>query len=133
MRETIYIVASVPGERARIAEALAPDAFDLRVFDAADALLACLDTADVACVVAPIDLPGGVGIRGLVHEVRARGAGIAVVVIGRDDDLQLAVNLVRSGVTEYVEAPMNNGRLRAAVHRAVAAVRIARSHSRQTL
>ena len=53
---------------------------------------------------------------------------LAVVVLGCDDDLRVAVDLVRGGASEFVEYPMRAGRLIMAVRRALAAARVAHAH-----
>jgi FixJ family two-component response regulator len=129
LRDCVYIVAPVPEEAGRIREALSAEGLDLRAFDSAEALMAALAPGACGCVVAPADLPEP-GVRRLIEEVRSRGYDLAVVVLGREDDLRVAVDLVRAGAAEFVEHPLNARRLRAAVRRAVAAARAASAHSR---
>ena len=122
LRDSVYIVAPAPEEGGRIREALSVEGLDVRVFDGAERLLAAL-TADVSgCVVVPVDLPG-LGVRQLIEEIRCRGLRLAVVVIGREDDLRVAVDLVRAGASEFVEHPSSARSLRLAVRRALAAAR----------
>jgi len=127
LRDTVYIVGALPGESGRIAEALSAEPLELRAFDSAEALLAQLGTGACGCVVAPADLPG-MGARSLIEEVRHRQLCLTVVILGREDDLRLAVDLVRAGAAEFVEHPLSVRRLRAAVHRAIAAARVAHAH-----
>jgi two-component system CheB/CheR fusion protein len=115
-------VAFVPGEGARIRDALSSDPFELISFDSAEALMPALAANGRGCVVAPADLPG-IGMGGLIRAIRTFGAHIAVVAVGRDgDDLRVAVDLIRAGAAEFVEAPISAGRLRAAVRRAAGTV-----------
>ena len=127
LRDTLYIVAPLPGESSRIAEALSADPLELRACDNAEELLAQLGTGACGCVVAPADLPG-MGIRSLIEEIRRRQLCLTVVVLGREDDLRVAVDLVRAGAAEFVEHPLNVRHLRAAVRRAIAAARVAHAH-----
>jgi len=129
MRDIVYVVAPLPDERGRIAEALSADQIDVRTFDSAEELTAQLGSRTCGCVVAPVDLPG-VGVRSLIEEIRHRQLCLTVVVLGREDDLRLAVDLVRAGAAEFVEHPFNVRRLRAAVRRAIASARVAHAHSR---
>jgi len=129
LRDIVYIVAPLPGESGRIAEALSGEQLDLRTFDTAEALIAQLGTDACGCVVAPVDLPG-MGVRSLIEEVRRRQLCLTVVVLGRGDDLRAAVDVVRAGAAEFVEHPLKTRRLRTAVHRAIASARVAHAHCR---
>ena len=127
--DTVYIVAPAPGESGRIVEALSAETIDIRTFESPEELIAALGAKGCGCVVAPVDLPG-MGVRRLIDEIRHRQFCLAVVVLGREDDLRAAVDLVRAGAAEFVEHPMTAGRLRSAVRRAIAAARLADAHSR---
>ncbi|HXX86477.1 MAG TPA: response regulator, partial [Casimicrobiaceae bacterium] len=113
MGDAAYIVSPAPGESGKIADALAGENLEVRTFDCAEKLIAALGGKPCGCVVAPADIPG-IGVRGLIEEVRRRQLCLAVVVIGREDDLRVAVDLVRAGAAEFVEHPFSAGRLRVA-------------------
>jgi FixJ family two-component response regulator len=104
---------------------------DVVTFDCPAQLLQSIDTETCGCIVAPVDLPDR-GLRWMIAEVRRRQACFAVVAIGRDDDLRVAVEAARAGVTEFVEPPVSPQRLRSAVRRAIAAARVAQAHCRNT-
>jgi FixJ family two-component response regulator len=125
----VYIVAHVPEERSRIREALSAEGRELRSFESAEVLLAALVADECGCVVAPADLPG-MGTARMIEALRTRGLCLPVVVLGQEDDLRVAVDLVRAGAAEFVEHPPSARRLQTAVRRALAAARVARAHSR---
>jgi FixJ family two-component response regulator len=129
LRDIVYIVTPLPEESGRIAEALSGEQLDARTFDSAEALIAQLGAGACGCVVVPVDLPG-MGVRSLIDEIRRRQLCLTIVVLGREDDLRIAVDLVRAGAAEFVEHPLNTRRLRAAVHRAIASARVAHAHCR---
>jgi FixJ family two-component response regulator len=120
LRKSVYIVAPVPEESGWIRDALSIEGLDVRVFDGAEGLMAALTADASGCVVVPVDLPG-IGVRRLIEEIRRRGLCLAVVVLGREDDLRVAVDLVRAGASEFVEHPPSARRLLSAVRRAIAA------------
>lgn len=128
MGDTVYIVAPALEESNQILDALSSTDFQLRTFDTAEALLAEL-AATCGCVLVPADLPG-MGVRGLIEEIRRQQLDIAVVVIGRDRDLSTAVDLVRAGAVDFLEHPMNVRRLRSVVRRVISAARAAAGHPR---
>jgi len=127
--DTVYIVVPAPEESGRIREALSAEGYDLRTFSGAEELVAALGARACGCVVAPVDLPG-MGVRRLIEELRRHQFCLAVVVLGREDDLRVAVDLVRAGAAEFVEHPPSPRRLRTAVRRALAAAHVASAHSR---
>ena len=129
MGDTVYIVEPAPEERARIAEVLSGESIDLRPFASAEQLIEALVPTACGCVLVPADLPG-TGAYGLIAEIRRRQLGVAVVVIGRENDLRAAVDLVRAGATDFVEHPASTYRIRSAVRRAIAAARVAGAHAR---
>jgi FixJ family two-component response regulator len=126
LRDSVYLVGFADDERGVLERTLRPDDVAILCFDDADALLATVRPDDCGCIVTSVDLPG-IGIRGLIREIRARGHCIAIVAVGREDDFRLAVDLVRAGAADYVEPPLRAGRLLRAVRRALAAARLARA------
>ena len=104
MVDILYVVEPAPEERARIAEALSGENADIQTFASAEQLIEALAAPVCGCVLVPVDLPG-IGASGLIAEIRRRQLGLAVVVIGREDDLRVAVNMVRAGATDFIEHP----------------------------
>ena len=73
------------------------------------------------CVLVPLDLPG-IGLRALMDEINHRHLPLAVIVIGRDSELAIAVELVRFGAFDFLEHPFTDRRLRSVIRRAIGAV-----------
>jgi FixJ family two-component response regulator len=126
VRDSVYLVGFADDERGVLERTLRTDDVAILCFDDADALLATMRAEDCGCIVTSVDLPG-IGIRGLIREIRARAHCVAIVAVGREDDFRLAVDLVRAGAAEYVEPPLRAGRVLRAVRRALAAARLARA------
>ena len=120
MAETLFIVDPSSHARTRIAAALANDAVVIESCeDVAQFFQQVGDTAS-GCVVAPIDLPGP-GLRAMLDEIARRHLALAVVVLGRDSELDSAVELVRAGAFDFLEHPFSDQRLRSVVRRAIGA------------
>ena len=119
MARTIYIVHPSEEARRHLDEALASEAADTTTFASAEDFLRQVGANDDGCVVVPSNLPG-MGTRALIELIHARGLSLRVVVLGHDDDVATAVELVRAGAAEYVERPALPSRLRAAVRSALA-------------
>jgi FixJ family two-component response regulator len=120
MAETIYIVDPLPNERRRIVDALAAEPFVVRSYGDAVQFLDEVAATASGCVLAPLDLPG-IGLRALMEEIKHRHLPLAVVVIGRDSEFAIAIELVRSGAFDFLEQPFSDRRLRSVIRRAIGA------------
>ena len=118
MAETIYIVDSLPDERRRIADALADEPVVVKSYDDATQFLDEVATTASGCVLVPLDLPG---LRALMEEIKRRHLPLAVVVIGRDSEFAVAIELVRSGAFDFLEHPFSDRRLRTVIRQAIGA------------
>ena len=103
MAETLFIVDPLPDERSRIMTALADENVAIEVYESGAQFLDQVTANASGCVVAPIDLPG-IGLRALIAEINRRDLPLAVVVIGRDSELDSAVELVRAGRFRFSRA-----------------------------
>jgi FixJ family two-component response regulator len=115
---TIFVVDSSAGVRQNLADAAADRDAEVVAFASAEDFLLHVAASASGCVVAPSDL-GGMGIRELIAAMRLRHLQLPVIVLGHDDNLPIAVELMRAGATDYLEPPVSNRRLRAAVSRAI--------------
>ena len=120
MTETVYIVDPLADERRRIENALGGEPVVVESYDDAVQFLDQVAATASGCVLVPLDLPGS-GLRALMGEINRRHLPLAVVVIGRDSEFAIAVELVRSGVFDFLEHPFSDRRLRSVVRRAIGA------------
>jgi FixJ family two-component response regulator len=61
------------------------------------------------------------GLRALMDEIKRRHLPLAVVVLGRDSEFAIAVELVRYGAFDFLEHPFSDRRLRMVVRLAIGA------------
>jgi len=120
MTETIYIIDPLPEELRRIVDALASEPVVVRTYVDAVQFLDQVATTASGCVLVPLDLPG-MGVRALMDEIKRRHLPLAVVVLGRDSEFAVALELVRYGAFDFLEHPFSDRRLRLAVRRAIGA------------
>jgi FixJ family two-component response regulator len=120
MSETVYLIDPAPIELRRVADALAGESVTIETYDSAEHFLGRVVAMPSGCVLVPADLPG-MGARALIEEIQRRDFALAVVVIGREPDLAVAVELVRAGAVDFLEHPFSDRRLRSAVRRAIGA------------
>ncbi len=120
MAETIFIIDPLPEERRRIADALAAEPVVVESYDNATQFLDRVAASASGCVLVPSDLPG-IGLHALMDEISNRRLPLAVVVIGRDSEFAIAIELVRSGAFDFLEHPFSDRRLRSVIRRAIGA------------
>jgi len=56
-----------------------------------------------------------------MEEINRRYLALAVVVIGRDSEFAMAIELVRAGAFDFLEHPFSDRRLRSVIRRAIGA------------
>jgi FixJ family two-component response regulator len=120
MAETVYIVDPLLDERRRIVDALAGEPVVVKSYDDAAQFLDQVAATASGCVLVPLDLPG-MGLRALMEDIKRRHLPLAVVVLGRDSEFAIAVELVRYGAFDFLEHPFSDRRLRMVVRLAIGA------------
>jgi FixJ family two-component response regulator len=118
--EVVYIIDPLHSERRRIMNLLANETVALEGYENAEQFLEQIPVTVSGCVVVPADLPG-IGLRTLIDEISRRKLPLAIVVIGRDAEFETAVELVRSGIFDFLEYPFSDREIRAVVRRAIGA------------
>jgi FixJ family two-component response regulator len=116
-KPSVYLVEPCPAERDRIVNALAGHVQTVITFDRGQDFFAHSCTGGHACVVV-VDLE--------LHDmpaldfVTSAGRNLPVIVLGHADDVSVAVNMIRAGATDFLDRPVDDRRLRAAVRAATA-------------
>ena len=118
MSETVYVISLDLPARRRIVDALAGEPVVVKSYDDAVQFLNEVETAASGCVLAPVDL-AGMGLPALIKEIQLRQLPLAVVVIGRDAEFALAIELVRAGAFDFLEHPFSDPRLRSVIRKAI--------------
>jgi len=104
-RYTLLLVDSNDMERRQLAALLRGVGYVTREFDSADALLECVDELpDHCCVISEISLPGLSGLE-LLRALRSRHRDLPVVMLTRDEEVAVAVDALRSNVSDYLTRP----------------------------
>jgi two-component system response regulator FixJ len=115
----IYVIDDQPSVRDALAEMLSIFGFDTEKFESADTFLKALDTARPACIVADVRMPGTDGIE-LVRQLAKRGATLPVILISGHADIPMAVAAIKAGAEEFIEKPVDDTQLVAAINRGLA-------------
>jgi two-component system response regulator FixJ len=90
--------------------------FTVETYDSAMSFLAAFDPKRPGCVVADVRMPGMDGIE-LVRELSKRGANIPVVLISGHADVPMAVAGIKAGAEDFIEKPVDDSALIAAINR----------------
>lgn len=104
-RYTLLLVDSNVAERRKLAGLLGGAGYVIREFASAEALLDCVDDVpDPCCVISDISLPGLSGLD-LLRTLRSRQRNLPVVMLTGHEDVALAVDALRSNVSDYLTRP----------------------------
>ncbi len=127
---TIFVIDDQPSVRDAIGEMLSVFGFRVEVFDSATAFLHAVTASRPGCVVADVRMPGMDGIA-LVGEMAKRGIAIPIILVSGHADVPMAVAGLKAGAEDFIEKPIDDTKLVAAINRALARVFAAQDTVRQ--
>ncbi len=115
----IFLIDDHASVRGALAEMLSVLGYSVKTFESADLFLAKLDKPEPGCIVADVRMPGTDGM-GLVRELERRNIAMPVVLISGHADVPMAVAAIKSGAQDFIEKPVDDRQLVAAINRALA-------------
>jgi two-component system, LuxR family, response regulator FixJ len=113
---TIFVIDDQDAVRHALGEMLSVFGFTVETYASADAFLAKLDRARPGCVVADVRMPGTDGIE-LARELVRRNVSLPVVLISGHADVPMAVAAIKAGAEDFIEKPIDDVQLVAAINR----------------
>jgi len=116
---TIFVIDDQESVRHALGEMLSVFGFAVETHESADAFLQAIDQLPSGCVVADVRMPGTDGIE-LVRELGRRNVALPVVLISGHADVPMAVAGIKSGAEDFIEKPVDDAQLVAAINRAFA-------------
>jgi two-component system, LuxR family, response regulator FixJ len=116
---TIFVVDDEASVRQALTEMLNVFGYTVEAHPSAEGLLQSLDARQVGCIVADVRMPGMDGIE-LVHELSRRKMAIPVVVFSGHADIAMAVAAIKAGAEDFIEKPIDDSKLVAAINRGLA-------------
>ena len=117
-RGTVLVVDDDDSMREAIEALLGAAGVDAILYESAEALLADARSADAACVVSDLQLPGMSGLD-LLGRLRARNARTPVIVITAHDSPATRAKAHRAGATAYLAKPFLGSALLVAIDSAI--------------
>jgi two-component system response regulator FixJ len=118
----IYIIDDQAAVRDAIAEMLSVFGFTAETFESAEDFLnreQAQQSAEPGCVVCDVRMPGIDGIE-LVRQSQTAGKQIPIILISGHADVPMAVAGIKAGAADFIEKPIDDASLVAAINRAIA-------------
>ena len=115
----MFVIDDQAAVRHALGEMLQVFGYTVRTYELADAFLAALTGDETGCVVADVRMPGTDGLE-LVRELARRGSGLPVVLISGHADVPMAVAAIKAGAEDFIEKPVDDVQLLAAINRSLA-------------
>ena len=116
---TVFLIDDQEAVRHALGELLRVFGYDVRTHESADQFLARHDPQQRGCVVADVRMPGMDGIE-LVRELARRKFPLPVVLISGHADVPMAVAAIKAGAEDFIEKPVDDAQLLAAINRCLA-------------
>jgi two-component system response regulator FixJ len=116
---TIFVIDDHAPVRDALGEMLSVFGYPVKTYASADAFLEAFDRRNAGCVVADVRMPGTDGIS-LVRELARRNVAVPVILISGHADVPMAVAAIKSGAEDFIEKPVDDVQLVAAINRALA-------------
>src|SRR5262249_42164050 len=105
--------------RRALGEMLNVFGFTVETYESAESFLRAIEQPRPGCVVADVRMPGTDGIE-LVCELGRRRVVLPVILISGHADVPMAVAAIKSGAEDFIEKPIDDVQLVAAINRALA-------------
>jgi FixJ family two-component response regulator len=116
----VYVVGAEGAPRQRLSLLLGRAGYEVQPFDAARAFLDAAPALVPGCVVVDFATSGAMGPL-VVRELKARRIGLPVVAVGESrGDVGAAVQAMKAGAVDWLEAPYGDDAMLAAVASALA-------------
>jgi two-component system response regulator FixJ len=110
----VHVIDDDEAVRDSLAFLLRSARMDVRIYESATAFLAALPEVSGGCIVTDVRMPEISGVD-LMRRLRELKVAIPVIVITGHGDVQLAVEAMKIGATDFIEKPFDDDVLLAAV------------------
>ena len=114
----IAVVDDQETVRSALGDMLGVYGYAVDLFESAEGFLNAAADGEVGCVIADVRMPVMDGIE-LVREIQKRKLDVPVVLISGHADVPMAVSALKAGAQDFIEKPVDDVRLVAAINRAI--------------
>lgn len=118
-KPTVYVVDDQPAVCHGLRELLSVLGYDVATFGSAQQFLKSFDASRSGCLVSDVRMPGMDGLE-LMQELTRRSIRLPVVLISGHADVPMAVAAIKAGAEDFIEKPINDALLIAAINRCLA-------------
>lgn len=120
-KPTVYVVDDQPAVCHGLKEMLSVLGYEIETFLSAGAFLDAhaRDPSRTGCVVADVRMPGMDGLE-LQQELMKRAIRMPIVLVSGHGDVPMAVRAIKAGAEDFIEKPINDAQLVAAINRCLA-------------
>ncbi len=115
----VFLIDDQASVRRALGEMLKVFGFTVELYSSAQSFLQAITPAKGGCIVADVRMPGMDGIE-LLQELGRRKITLPVVLISGYADVPMAVAGVKAGAEDFIEKPIDDRRLVAAINRGMA-------------
>jgi two-component system, LuxR family, response regulator FixJ len=115
----VFVIDDQQAVRHALGEMLQVFGYSVETFESADGFLQALAEPRTGCIVADVRMPGMDGIE-LVRELSRRNIALPVVLISGHADVPMAVAAIKAGAEDFIEKPVDDAQLLAAINRCLA-------------
>jgi two-component system response regulator FixJ len=131
---TVFVIDDQEAVRHALGEMLQVFGYAVETHASADAFLKTLREGMTGCIVADVRMPGMDGIE-LVRELARQNFPLPVVLISGHADVPMAVAAIKAGAEDFIEKPVDDAQLLAAINRCLARAfnDLAKEQSREDL
>jgi two-component system response regulator FixJ len=118
---SLFVIDDQQAVREALGEMLRVLGYRVETYASADAFLEAFSGPRPGCIVADVRMPGMDGIE-LVRELSRRGIALPVVLISGHGDVRMAVAAIKAGAEDFIEKPVDDTHLLAAINRCLGRV-----------
>jgi two-component system, LuxR family, response regulator FixJ len=118
---SLFVIDDQEAVREALGEMLRVLGYRVETYASADAFLEAFSGPRAGCIVADVRMPGMDGIE-LVRELSRRGIALPVVLISGHGDVRMAVAAIKAGAEDFIEKPVDDTHLLAAINRCLGRV-----------
>jgi two-component system, LuxR family, response regulator FixJ len=115
----VFVIDDQDSVRNALGEMLRVFGFQVELFASADTFVQSLTPERSGCIVADVRMPGMDGIE-LVRELARRRTTLPVILISGHADVPMAVAGIKAGADDFIEKPIDDRKLVAAINRGLA-------------